>query len=272
MPSPPASPASPATSDAAVAARDLRLAYAREVVFSVKHLDIPAGQVTALIGPNGAGKSTLLDAVAGLLRPVAGTLEVLGTGERGHRPRVALVPQSTHLDEALPITVAEVVAMGRYPRRGPFRRFGPSDRAATAHAMERLDVAALSGQRITELSGGQRQRVLVAQGLAQEADLLLLDEPVTGLDLTSRQRILDVLTDARREAQTVVFSTHDLRDAAFADHVLLLRGGVLAEGPPSAVLTEDNLAEAYGGRFLRVGDGFLVDDATHHTHDGPHDH
>ncbi|CAN5899123.1 iron/manganese ABC transporter ATP-binding protein SitB [soil metagenome] len=232
---------------------------------------VPAGAITALVGPNGSGKSTLLSAIAGLVPLSSGTLTVLGrpAGTVELAPQVAYVLQSTPANETLPVTVREVVTMARFARRGLFGRLTAEDRRIVANALERLDVADLADRHLRELSGGQRQRVLVAQGLAQGGDLLLLDEPVTGLDLTSRDDILTVVDEVRSSGGTVVVATHDLGDAERADHVVLLAGSVIAEGAPDAVITTANLRRAYRGRH--VGDD--VADLAHvdeHVHGGQH--
>jgi manganese transport system ATP-binding protein len=267
-----AGPGTPLATGEAVRAVGLTLAHGRHVALRDATFDIPVGAVSALIGPNGSGKSTLLDAVAGLLPVSSGRLEVLGGPPAGARRRVAYVLQATEVGEHLPITVADAVRMGRWPTLGLTRRTGVTDRAAIDEAMARLGVEALADRQFTELSGGQRQRVLIAQGLAQQADLLLLDEPVTGLDVVSRQRILDVIDEERSQGRTVVLTTHDLDEAALADQVLLLAGRVVAAGPPHEVLVPDVLRAAYGGRVLVVpGQGtLLVDDPHHHSHG--HDH
>ncbi len=227
--------------------------YGRRAALVDCDVALPSGATTALVGPNGSGKSTLLSAIAGLVPLAAGSLTVLGErpGSNDLSARVAYVLQSTPANESLPITVREVVTMARFAARGLFGRLTAADRRAVAHAMEQLEIADLADRHLWELSGGQRQRVLVAQGLAQEAELLLLDEPVTGLDLTSRQRILAVVDSARADGGTVVVATHDLGEAERADHVVLLAGCVVASGPPDTVITTDNLRQAYGGRHVR---------------------
>ncbi len=238
------------------------LGYAARTAVDAATFTVPTGAVTALIGPNGAGKSTILDAVAGLLKPRSGTLDIPARQRRGG---VAYVLQATHANEHLPITVRETVTMGRYATTGPFRRLRPDDRAAVDAALAALAITDLVRRPLRELSGGQRQRAFVAQGLAQGADVLLLDEPITGLDLVSRQHILDAITAESAAGRAVVVSTHDLGDAAAADHLLLLAGRVVASGAPADVLTEANLAEAYGGHLLRVGEKTLIlDDHPHH--------
>jgi ABC-type Mn2+/Zn2+ transport system ATPase subunit len=245
----------------AVVAEELVLAYGHRQVLGASSFSIPAGAAVALIGPNGSGKSTLLRAIAGLLPARSGRLEVPA---RRHRSAVALVLQTTDVDRSLPITVRETVTMARYARRGPVRRLDRADRAAVDGALERLGITDLARRQLHELSGGQRQRVLVAQGLAQEADLLLLDEPVTALDVVSRQLILDAVAAERDRGRTVVLSTHDLGDARQAELVMLLANRLVACGPPDAVLTERHLAAAYGGRVLVLPEGAVVFDDPHH--------
>jgi manganese transport system ATP-binding protein len=238
------------------------LAYGSRTVLSASTFDVPAGAVTALIGPNGAGKSTLLHAIAGLLTPRSGRLDVPATRRRGG---VAYVLQATQVNEHLPLTVRETVTMGRYAVAGAFRRLRHDDRVAVDRAMDALAITDLASRPLHELSGGQRQRAFVAQGLAQEGDVVLLDEPVTGLDIVSRQHILDAIAAERDAGHAVLVSTHDLGDAAAADHLLLLAGRVVASGAPADVLTDEHLAAAYGGHLLRVGDRTLiVDDHAHH--------
>ncbi len=241
---------------ARVVGRDVTLAYGGRIALHCGDFAMQAGTITALVGPNGSGKSTLLSAIAGLLPLREGEISLDGS--------VAYVLQTTSANELLPVTVREVVQMGRFAELGLLGRLGVGDRRAVADAMEQLEISDLADRHLRELSAGQRQRVLVAQGLAQRGDVLLLDEPVTGLDLISRQRIVDAVTRERARGCAVVLSTHDLEDAELADHVLLLAGRVVAAGPPASVLTADHLREAYGGRLLRSGDGFAIDEHVHH--------
>ena len=251
----------------AALATDLHLAYGARIALAGATFELPLGAAVALIGPNGSGKSTLLRALAGLTEPRSGSLTVASRATRG---AVALVLQTTAVDRSLPVTVGETVTMARYASRGPFGRLRPDDRRIVAEALTRMDVAALAGRQLDELSGGQRQRVLVAQGLAQEADLLLLDEPVTGLDVVSRELILEAIVAERAAGRTVVVSTHDLDDARRADLVMLLANRVVAFGPPDEVLTDEPLCAAYGGRVLRVPEGVIVMDDPHHDHHDQH--
>lgn len=255
----------------AVHAESVELGYNGHVALSASSFDIPDGAITALIGPNGSGKSTLLNAIAGLLQPRSGSLQIepIGTEPR----RVAYVLQSTKVNDTLPVTVAEVVAMGRYAGKGPFRQLDSADKRAVSDAMDRMSIKDLARRHLTELSGGQRQRVFVAQGLAQAHDVLLLDEPVTGLDLPSAQAIDDVIHDEHSRGCTVILTTHDLAEARVADHVLLLSGRVVASGHPDDVLTAEHLAAAYGANLLHLdGEKLFLDDPHHNPADTRHDH
>ena len=258
-------------SEAAILADGVSFAYGGDVALRTSTFEIPDGAITALIGPNGSGKSTLLNGIAGLADPISGSIEVRPIGQRARR--VSYVLQSTKVNDALPVTVREVVAMGRYAERKTFGRFTTADRAAINDAMDRMDIISLGGRHLTELSGGQRQRAFVAQGLAQDHDVLLLDEPVTGLDIVSAQAIDDVIHDEHVHGCTVVMTTHDLAEARVADHVILLSGRVVAHGPPADVLTIDHLTEAYGSSLLHVdGERLFIDDPHHHPTNSRHTH
>ena len=235
----------------------LEVRYGDTVALTGVDFELPAGSSLAVIGPNGSGKSTLLNAIAGINPPFAGTISWGGEAP-------ALVLQSTSVDRSLPITVRDTIGLGRYPRLGLLRRFNGNDGGAVAQAMAQLDITDLAGEQLHDLSGGQRQRVLVAQGLAQQSDLLLLDEPVTGLDVTSRGLILDVIHDEVTRGNSVIVTTHDLDDARICDQVLLVDRHAIAVGPPDHVLTEDHLVHAFGGRFIKVGDRLILDDPHHH--------
>ncbi|WP_067806200.1 zinc ABC transporter ATP-binding protein AztA [Nocardia beijingensis] len=192
---------------------------------------IPDGRVTALVGPNGSGKSTLLGVLAGVIAPTAGTVR------REHLRRPAFVVQHSAVPATLPITVRETVAMGRWARRGAWRRLTREDRAVVRACLDRMAIADLAERRLDSLSGGQRQRALLAQALAQESDLLLLDEPTTGLDSPAQQEISDAIRQVGADGVTVVHATHRREDALRADHCLLLRNGrVTGHGAPHAVL------------------------------------
>jgi manganese transport system ATP-binding protein len=258
-------------SGTAIGATDLVLGYGTTIALDRSTFEIPAAQVTAIIGPNGSGKSTLLNAIAGLLEPLAGSIDVPARANGSHR--ISYVLQTTKVNDALPISVREVVTMGRYASAGGYRRLRAPDREAVAAAMKRTGIRGLAGRRLQHLSGGQRQRVFVAQGLAQDHDLLLLDEPLTGIDLPTAQAIDAVIHDELTRGCTVVMTTHDLSEARVADYVLLLSGRAVAAGPPEEVLTSENLAAAYGPSLMHVEEGrIFLDDPAHQPVPGRHIH
>ncbi len=250
---------------AAVTVRDVCVHYATNVALAPTTFDLDAGSSVALVGANGSGKTTLLSLMAGLLTPTDGTATTRG--------RVALVPQHRHHHRWMPLSVDEVIRIGRYGDRGLLGRITAADRRIVADTADELEVAHLLGRAFGELSGGQQQRVLVAQALAAVPDVLLLDEPVTGLDLPSQLRILDVIGRHRAGGGIAVYSTHHLAEARRADRVLLLAGCVLADGPPGDVLVPHLLAEAFGGRVIRDDGSTVVVDDHGHDHDdhGPHE-
>ncbi|MEU0540466.1 zinc ABC transporter ATP-binding protein AztA [Nocardia sp. NPDC005978] len=193
--------------------------------------DIPAGAMTAIVGHNGSGKSTLLAVIAGVITPTAGSVE------RSAQRRPAFVVQQSAVPATLPLTVGETVAMGRWAHRGPWRRLTRADHAVVRACLERLGITDLADRRLSDLSGGQRQRALLARALAQESDLLLLDEPTTGLDIEAQQEISRTLAEIVAAGTTVVLATHDRAEAAAAEHCLLLRAGEVAgAGTPREVL------------------------------------
>jgi len=222
------------------------------------------GSSVALVGANGSGKSTVLKLLAGLLEPTDGIVE--------RRPGVdaAFVAQQHGHHDWMPLEVDEVLRMGCYRRRGLIGRVTRADRREVAEVAARLDVADLVRRSFSELSGGQRQRVLVAQALIGTPDLLLLDEPITGLDLPSQEAILRIVDEEVARGATVVFSTHHLEEAKRATRVMLLAGCLIADGTPEEVLRPEHLALAFGGRLIEVGGhAVLVDD---HGHGHGHDH
>jgi ABC-type Mn2+/Zn2+ transport system ATPase subunit len=217
-------------------------------------VNIRSEESIALVGANGSGKTTLLHVMAGILEATDGTVE--------GQPKVAFVAQEQTHHSWMPMSVEEVLKMGRY--RGLFHRLRAEDRIAVDSAAERLGVGHLRHRRFSELSGGERQRVLVARAVAASAELLLLDEPITGLDLPSQEIILEVIDAEAARGAAVVFSTHQLAEARHADRVILLAGCVLADGSPDSVLTPGLLAEAFGGRLVSTSEGALVVDEQHH--------
>ena len=263
-------PAGPAVELARVAA-----GYRQRLALEEVSLSIPRGSAVAIVGPNGSGKSTLLKVLLGLLDPWSGTVVVLGRPPKDARRRIGYVPQTDVGDWRFPATVGEVVMMGRYRRLGLFRRPGAADRAAVRAALERVGMADRSDDQVGELSGGQRQRVFLARALVQEPELLLLDEPLAGVDALTEHDIYGLLGDLRERGVTILFTTHNLASVAdYFDLALFLNRRLVAFGPPARVFTEENLRAAYGERMalVRIGDRFFaIDTGSHHADTGtPH--
>jgi manganese transport system ATP-binding protein len=257
----------------AAVGRDVEVTLGGTLAIRSSSFHIPSGSVTSVIGPNGSGKSTLLNLLAGLIRPSGGEASVFGRPIEESKVRISYVLQATTVNETLPISVREVVTMGRYPVRGLLGRLTAEDRAAVKRAIEAVGISDLTRRSLHELSGGQRQRVFVAQGLAQDHDMLLLDEPMTGLDLVSAAAIERAIATEREAGQTVVLTTHDVSQALSVDWAILLAGGVVAYGPPAEALSPENLALAYGIKVVQTADGrFVVDDPAHSSVAGRHVH
>lgn len=222
---------------------------------------VPHGSQVAIVGPNGAGKSTLFKALVGLLPLRSGRILIHGQLLGQHKDCVAYVPQREEVDWRFPVTVADVVMMGRYNRQGWFGRPSAADRAAVQRCLAQLGIADLAGRHIGELSGGQQQRVFLARALAQEPHILLLDEPFTGVDATTQEATLALLDALRDQGVTTLVSTHDLSLAARRfDRVLLLNREMVAFGPPAEALTVETIQRAFGGRVLFVDGVAVVDD------------
>ncbi len=234
-------------------------------------LAIRPGTLTAVFGPNGGGKSTLLKVIAGLLRPWRGEVTVLGEAPGKAAQRMAYVTQAELVDWDFPVSVWDVAMMGRYPALGLVRRPSATDRGAVRLALEQVGMEQHARTQIGSLSGGQRRRVFLARALAADPELYLLDEPVTGVDATTQEDLMDLLEGEARRGKTVVATTHDLACAAsrFQDVVALNRT-VIAHGPSELVLDQDVLRRTYGGHLLVVGERtVLLDDAHHHDQAAP---
>ncbi|WP_062070768.1 metal ABC transporter ATP-binding protein [Demequina sediminicola] len=216
----------------------------RDCTFSLE-----PGRVTGLIGMNGSGKSTLFKSIMGVVTPQQGRIRVEGAdaGVARRAQQVAYVPQSEDVDWDFPLSVGDVVMMGRYGHMGPTRRARAADRAAVAHALERVDLTDLADRQIGRLSGGQRKRAFVARGIAQEASLMLLDEPFAGVDKRSEGTIITLLRELAAEGRTVLVSTHDLHALpTLADQAILLLRTVLYQGDVEGALEPRNLTRAFG--------------------------
>lgn len=227
--------------------------------------EIPTGTITALVGVNGAGKSTLFKAIMGFVPAAKGEISVLGmpVSEALRQNIVAYVPQSEEVDWTFPVLVEDVVMMGRYGHMGFFRRPKQADHAAVTDALARVNMSEFRKRQIGELSGGQRKRVFLARALAQEGQVILLDEPFTGVDVQTEEAIIDLLRDLRDEGRVILVSTHNLGSVPeFCDRTVLVKGTVLAYGLTEDTFTRENLEHAFGGvlRHFVLGGSDLHDD------------
>lgn len=246
--------------------RGLAAGYGDGLVLAGVDLDLPRNSLTAVIGPNGSGKSTLLRAILSLTPVVAGSVMVRGTAVGGERQGIAYVPQRETVDWSFPINARDVVMMGRYPRLGVLRRPGPQDRQRVADALERMGIADLAERQIGALSGGQQQRVFLARALVQDASVLLLDEPMTGVDQATQGAIDELLHELRDGGATIVLTTHDLEWAADrSDLLAFVNRRIVAFGPPSETFTPPILHATFGGELL------ILESGDHsHVHAGGH--
>jgi manganese/iron transport system ATP-binding protein len=237
----------------------LDVAYGDGLALAGVTLTVRAGEAIALIGPNGAGKSTLIKAILGLVPHQRGTITVLGESPVVARRRVGYVPQADTLDSEFPVSVLDVALMSSYRAIGWFRRPRATDRARAMDALREVGLEDRAGDRFGTLSGGQRQRVLLARAIAQQARLLLLDEPFNGLDATTTDVLIEVLARLRAAGVAVVMSTHDLAVAHLTCGLAcLLNQRPVAFGPIGEALTSDNLAEAYGRQAVVLASGATV--------------
>lgn len=228
---------------------DLAVRYGTVQALSGVSIELLPGRIIGIIGMNGSGKSSLFAAIMGTVKLADGQVRLFG-GEPARARRnnlVSYVPQSEAVDWDFPISVSEVVMTGRYGRLGPTRRPRQSDRDAVASAIDRVGLSALAQRQIGELSGGQRKRVFVARGIAQEASLMLLDEPFAGVDKGSEHTIIELLRSLADEGRGILISTHDLAGVPeLCDEVVLLKNRVLFHGPPAEALSADRLVLAFG--------------------------
>ena len=213
-------------------------------------LSVTPGDFLAIIGPNGAGKTTLLQVILGLVRPAGGTVRVFGKAPwdlNGERRRIGYVPQVLSVDLNFPVRASEAVLMGRYGRIGLVRRPSFDDRAAARRAMDRVGIADLADRPIARLSAGQRQRVFLARALANDPDLLLLDEPTTGVDVAATESLYELLRDLHEDGITVLVVSHDVGVvASYVDGVACVNRRLIAHGRPDEVLGSEELAQMYG--------------------------
>ncbi|MDB6176284.1 manganese/iron ABC transporter ATP-binding protein [Paracoccus sp. Z330] len=249
-----------------ICAKDVTVTY-RNGHTALRHasFSIPRGTVTALVGVNGAGKSTLFKAMMGFVRVAGGEISLLGQSisQALRQNLVAYVPQAEEVDWSFPVLVEDVVMMGRYGHMGFLRRPAARDHQAVDEALSRVNMQDFRHRQIGELSGGQKKRVFLARALAQEGQVILLDEPFTGVDVKTEEQIIALLGELRAEGRVMLVSTHNLGSVPeFCDRVVLVKGTVLAYGPTETVFTRPNLESAFGGvlRHFTLGGETLHDD------------
>ena len=248
--------------------RDVGAGYGDGLVLQGVNLAIAPGTLVGVIGPNGSGKSTLLKAILGLAPVTTGSVLLDGRPVSEQRERLAYVPQREAVDWSFPVSAEQVVMMGRYPRVGWLRIPGAGDRVAVRDALERVALADQATAQIGALSGGQQQRVFLARALVQEASVLLLDEPMTGVDQTTEHLIVNLLNELRDGGTTILHSTHDLESASeVSDQLCFVNRRVVAFGPPAETFTPPILHATFGGELLIVREGEHT-----HVHGGGHHH
>ncbi len=251
----------------------INVGYSEKVVLHDVSFQIPHGARVAVVGPNGAGKSTLFKALVGLLPLKSGRILIHGLDLGLHKDCVAYVPQREEVDWKFPVTVSDVVMMGRYGKLGWLKRPSREDKSIVRESLSQLGVIELEKKSIGELSGGQQQRVFLARAIAQEPHILLMDEPFTGVDVTTLEATLNLLDALRDREVTTIISTHDLNLAANRfDLILLLNKRIISFGPPDEVMQQENLARAFGNSLLVMENGaMLVDECCPPDEDHPLD-
>lgn len=231
----------------ALEVKNLTVAYGAQPALSNISLTVPSGVICAIVGPNGAGKTTFIKSLLGLMKPVAGVVRLLSGTYVEHRDRVAYVPQRNSVDWDFPVSVLDVVLMGRYRSLGWFKRPTSSDKERALKALRQVKLEGYAERHISQLSGGERQRVFLARALVQDADLYIMDEPFIGVDAVTEKTIVDVLKELREQGKTIIVVHHDLQTLQeYFDWMILLNITVVDAGPLEQVFTKENIEKAYG--------------------------
>lgn len=232
-----------------ISVQGLSVSYDKKRVLTNVYLNVEEGKVIGVLGPNGAGKSTLFKAILGLIDQNSGVIKIFGKDISESRRRIAYVPQRDEVDWTFPATVKDVVLMGRYPAKSLWQRMDATDHKKAAEAMEELSITDLASRQIGALSGGQQQRVFLARALCQEADILLLDEPFVGVDITTEEHIIRVLRKLSNEKKTLLVVHHDLATVkAYFDQVILINQRIVAHGDTETTFIGDNIAKTYAAQ------------------------
>ena len=214
---------------------------------------LPAGKIIGIMGPNGSGKSTLLKAIMDIVEPNMGYVKLMDKPLDDLRDKVSYVPQRLSVDWDFPASVYDVVAMGRYAKRGMFKKLSSDDKKRIDESLEMVNMSAFQNRQISQLSGGQQQRVFLARALAQDADIYLMDEPFVGVDAATEQAIITLLKNMRDQGKTLLVVHHDLHTAQdYFEHMVLLNTRLVAEGPTEEIFNEKILTETYGGTLTTL--------------------
>lgn len=233
-----------------ISAKGVSVSYDQKRVLANIYLDIEAGNIYGVVGPNGAGKSTLFKALLGLIETDSGTVLVKGKDIAESRKTVVYVPQKNDVDWSFPATVFDIVMMGRYPHKRLFQRINASDKQKVVEALQEVGIEHLRDRQIGELSGGQQQRVFLARALCQEADVFFLDEPFVGVDMTTEEKIMQILKRLAKEGKTLLVVHHDLSTVTeYFDKVILLNQRLIAYGDVETTFTDENITKAYRGQL-----------------------
>lgn len=240
-------------SDYVLTCTDLTVHYEDRSALRNVNMAVQTGNITALLGPNGAGKSTLLKVLAGMIQPSHGSVNFDGKDLTGPHPEITYVPQRSDVDWKFPISVLECVLLGLANSRSRWKPFSRQDKENAIEALRDVRMDHLAGAQIDALSGGQQQRVFLARALLSRGDVLLLDEPFTGVDVPTQTMLVEILEKLRAQGTSIIYATHDLAQAArTADIAVLLSGEIIAEGTPAKVFTSENLTRTFGGSLVSI--------------------
>ncbi len=230
--------------------KDLTVAYQNNVVLQNVNLSIPSGNLVGIIGPNGAGKSTLLNAIMHLIPKIEGEVKIKGESLKTIRKQVAFIPQRDSVDWNFPISVLDLVLMGRYVKLPWYKKITDLDKQQALNCLEKVNMLNFADKHISELSGGEKQRIFIARALAQEAEVYFFDEPLVGIDATSEKEIMEILNQMKMEGKSIFVVHHDLQSSVeYFDWVIFINRKIVASGPISSVFSLQNLQNTYGEAF-----------------------
>ena len=246
--------------NSSISIKGLSVSYGRKRVLTNIHMEIEQGNIYGVIGPNGAGKSTLFKSILGLIEINAGEIKVFNKTIEESKLRIAYVPQKDDVDWSFPATVMDIVLMGRYPHKKLLQRINDQDRKIAMKAIQDLGIEQLKDRQIGQLSGGQQQRVFIARALCQEADIFLLDEPFVGVDMTTEEKIMEIMRSKAKEGKTLLVVHHDLASAdEYFDKVILLNQRLIAYGDTETTFTKELISMAYGPQLTILHKSGLMD-------------